>query len=104
MLFGVFANVLTAGLYGLFLEREWKFPAKEAAWAALPLTISGIGDVALYIAYKWGPATLVTTLSGAYPAVTLVYAYFVIKERPTRLQWACIALIFIGMMLSPGSE
>jgi drug/metabolite transporter (DMT)-like permease len=46
----------------------------------------------------------VTTLSGAYPAVTLVYAYFVIKERPTFLQWTCIALVFVGMLLSSDQE
>jgi drug/metabolite transporter (DMT)-like permease len=101
VLFGIFANVLTVGLYGLLLEREWKFPVKEWAWATLPLGINAVADIALYIAYEWGPATLVTTLSGAYPPVTLVYAYFVIRERPTRLQWTCIALVFIGLMLSP---
>jgi drug/metabolite transporter (DMT)-like permease len=102
-LFGIFADVITIGVYGVILEREWKFPVKEGAWAALPLAISAAADAVLLLAYKWGPATIVTTLSGAYPAVTLVYAYFVIRERPTFLQWMCIALVFIGMMLSPGA-
>ncbi|UCF80565.1 MAG: DMT family transporter [Acidobacteriota bacterium] len=102
-LYGIFADVLTIGVYGALLEREWKFPVKEGAWAALPLAISAVADGVLYLAYRLGPATLVTTLSGAYPAVTLVYAYFVIKERPTFLQWVCIALVFIGMLLSPGA-
>jgi uncharacterized membrane protein len=99
MLFGIFTEVLTTGLYGLFLEREWALSIKEWACAALPVTLGGIADIALYIAYIRGSASLVTTLGSAYPSVTLVYAFFVLRERLTCFQWVCIVLIFAGMLL-----
>jgi drug/metabolite transporter (DMT)-like permease len=98
MLFGVFTEVLTTGLYGLFLERKWIFSIKEWACAAMPVTLGGIADMALYIAYIKGSASLVTTLGSAYPSVTLVYAFFVLKERLTRFHWVCIVLVFAGVL------
>jgi drug/metabolite transporter (DMT)-like permease len=52
------------------------------------------------IAYKHGPASLVTPLAGAYPVVTIAFAWAVLKERPTRLQWGGIVAVLIGMVLT----
>jgi drug/metabolite transporter (DMT)-like permease len=59
-----------------------------------------LGGLLVAIAYKKGPASIVTPLSGAYPVVTLGFAWVVLKERPTRLQMACIVGILIGMVLT----
>jgi drug/metabolite transporter (DMT)-like permease len=59
-----------------------------------------LGGLLVAIAYKHGPASLVTPLAGAYPVVTLAFAWVVLKERPSALQWAGIALVLAGMVLT----
>ncbi|UCF81032.1 MAG: DMT family transporter [Acidobacteriota bacterium] len=108
MLFMLITSVPTLALWGLVRERtlpenqRWKYPAVDFPPAILALGTYALGDVAVYLAYEEGPATVVTALSGAYPAVTLPYAFFVLGERPTRLQWSCIALILLGTALAAG--
>jgi drug/metabolite transporter (DMT)-like permease len=108
MLFMLMTSVPTLGLWGLLRERtlpeneRWRYPAVDFPPSILALGIYALGDVSVYLAYEEGPATLVTVLSGAYPAVTLPYAFFVLGERPTRFQWSCIALILLGTGLSAG--
>jgi drug/metabolite transporter (DMT)-like permease len=59
------------------------------------------GDLSVIIASRMGPISVVTPLSGAYPLVTLLFAWLILKEKITALQWANICLILIGMFLSP---
>ena len=59
-----------------------------------------LGSLLVAIAYKHGPASLVTPLAGAYPVVTLAFAWAVLKERPSRLQWGGIAAVLVGMVLT----
>jgi drug/metabolite transporter (DMT)-like permease len=104
MLFWGSTVAITLGGYGLLREREWSFSAKEFALAAAPLLMFSVGSMLLLIAYKWGPASLVTTLLAASVPVVLVYAFFVLGERLTRFQWMCIALAFIGTLLCSSPE
>jgi drug/metabolite transporter (DMT)-like permease len=60
------------------------------------------GDLAVIIASRLGPISIVSPLSGAYPVVTLGFAALALKERITKLQWACIVVILVGMFLSVG--
>ena len=101
-LFGFFGYCIPLAAYGVYKETEWKFPVKQMKLAFTPLMMIATADVILIIAYKWGLASIVTPVSGAYPALTVVYAYFVLKERLTPLQWVFVALIFAGMLLAPG--
>jgi drug/metabolite transporter (DMT)-like permease len=59
-----------------------------------------VGSLLVAIAYKKGPASVVTPLSGAYPVVTLAFAWAVLQERPTALQRAGIGLVLAGMVLT----
>jgi drug/metabolite transporter (DMT)-like permease len=59
-----------------------------------------LGGLMAAIAYKKGPASIVTPLSGAYPVVTLGFAWAILKERPSRLQWVAIASILAGFVLT----
>jgi drug/metabolite transporter (DMT)-like permease len=104
MLSRVFTVALTLGVYGLLREREWKFTVKEAARAVVPLAMFSVGNSMLITAYKWGPASLIMPLLAASIPVTLVYAFFVLRERLTRFQWLCITLAFIGMLLCSTPE
>ncbi len=102
VLFGFLGGILTMGPYGLLRSRGRKFSRKEFVRGAMPMGMFSVGNLALAFAFRHGDATLVQTLSSPYPAITLVFAYFVLKERPTLLQWGCIALILAGMILCPG--
>ena len=49
------------------------------------------------------PASIVTPLSGAYPVVTLGFAWVILHERPSALQWAGIVSVLAGMVLTTAS-
>ncbi len=102
-LFGFIGYCVPLAVYGAYKEKEWKFPVKQMKLAFTPLMMIAIGDVILINAYDYGLASIVTPVSGAYPALTIVYAYFVLKEKLTPLQWVCVVLIFIGIILAPGA-
>lgn len=99
--YNVFGAGLTLGLYG-FLFRGKAGAAGEFARAALPMAVMAGGDLAVIVAYAVPNvrASLVTTISGAYPIVTLFFATTVLKEKITPLQWVAIALCLAGMFLS----
>lgn len=103
MLYMMLSSVLVLGGYGWIRDEQKGCPAGEVKHATPPAAMFVIGDLAAIVAYGMGTATLVTTLSGAYPAVTLLFAYLhpALRERPTGLQWFCIVLIFIGMLIAP---
>ena len=65
-----------------------------------PMSVMALGGLLVAIAYKNGPAALVTPLAGAYPVVTIAFAWAVLKERPAPLQWGGIALVLLGMVLT----
>ncbi|UCF81605.1 MAG: DMT family transporter [Acidobacteriota bacterium] len=103
-LFGFIGYCLPLAVYGAYKEKDWKFPKRQMALAFTPLMMIAIGDVILIISYKYGLASIVTPVSGAYPALTIVYAFFVLKEKLTPLQWVFVTIIFVGMLMAPGAE
>ncbi|UCF80195.1 MAG: DMT family transporter [Acidobacteriota bacterium] len=102
VLFAFLGGVLTLGPYGLLRSRGRKFSQREFTRGALPMAMFTVGNLLLTFAFRHGDATLVQTLSSPYPAITLVFAFIILKERPTFLQWVCIVLILVGMVLCPG--
>ena len=48
-----------------------------------PMATMAAGSLLAAIAYKRGPASIVTPLSGAYPVVTLSFAWALLRERPS---------------------
>jgi drug/metabolite transporter (DMT)-like permease len=57
------------------------------------------GSLGLIIAARHGPISIVSPLVGSYPVVTVIFAALVLKERITRVQYACVASILTGMAL-----
>ena len=100
--YNVFGAGLTLGLYGLIFSGKAPAAPGEAARSAIPMAVMAGGDLAVIVAYAVPnvTASLVTTISGAYPLVTLFFASLVLKERITKLQWSAIALVLVGMVLS----
>ncbi len=101
--FNTIGGALTLGVFGLLKGRQGKHSLGEWTKSFLPMAMMAGGDLGVIIANKFGPISIVTPLTGAYPVVTLGFAAFVLRERISKLQWACIGLILVGMFLSPGA-
>jgi drug/metabolite transporter (DMT)-like permease len=99
-LFVALGGLVTLGAYGLLAGAARGASPAEALRAAGPMATMALGSLLVAIAYKYGPASLVTPLAGAYPVVTLVFARLVLREHPTPLQWAGIAAVLAGMILT----
>ncbi len=91
-------GLLTLGLYGLLFGRQGA--GHEWGRSFGPMATMAIGSLLAAIAYKKGPASIVTPLSGAYPVVTLGFAWALLHERPSALQWAGIVCVLAGMVLT----
>ncbi len=99
-LFIAIGGVSTLGLYGILKGAARGGTRAEWLRAFGPMATMAVGSLLVAIAYKYGPASLVTPLAGAYPVVTLGFAWVVLKERPSSLQWAGIASVLLGMVLT----
>lgn len=99
-LFIAIGGLMTLGVYGLLQGAARGATHSEWVRSAGPMATMALGSLLVAIAYKHGPASLVTPLAGAYPVVTIAFAWAVLKERPTLLQWGGIAAVLIGMVLT----
>lgn len=103
-LYNTIGGALTLGVYGLWRGRQGVHSLREWAISFLPMGMMAAGDLGVIIAARTGPISVVTPLTGAYPLVTLAFAALVLREKISRLQWACIGLILIGIYFSPGAS
>jgi drug/metabolite transporter (DMT)-like permease len=94
-------GALTLGTFGLLKGRQGRHSIREWAHSFLPMGMMAGGDLGVIIANRYGPISIVTPLTGAYPVVTLAFAALILKERITPLQWGCLGAIITGMVLCP---
>jgi drug/metabolite transporter (DMT)-like permease len=94
----------TLGVYGLARGRQGPHDRSEWTRSFLPMGMLAGGDIGFIIATRYGPVSLTTPLSGAYPVVTVVFARLVLGERIGGWQATCIAAILGGMALTPGGS
>jgi drug/metabolite transporter (DMT)-like permease len=99
-LFIALGGLLTLGTYGVLKGAARSGSRTEWLRSVGPMSTMALGGLLVAIAYKHGSASLVTPLAGAYPVVTIAFAWAVLKERPTRLQWGGIAAVLAGMVLT----
>jgi drug/metabolite transporter (DMT)-like permease len=91
-------GLATLGVYGILFGRQGA--GHEWGRSFGPMATMAAGSLLAAIAYKKGPASIVTPLSGAYPVVTLAFACALLRERPSALQWSGIVLVLVGMVLT----
>lgn len=87
-----------------FLWRRRRFPAPDPSARAYGLGVAAIsalfiGIVATTVALSLGPASLIAAVSGAYPVVTALAAFLILKEKATALRILAIALFIPGIVL-----
>ena len=92
--------VIALPLLALLLGRSLRPPSKRDLRILLAV---GVIDTAAFIAAMIGSSTeqvsIVTVLSSMFSAWTVLLAWIFYKERPLKLQWMGISLIFIGIVL-----
>ena len=93
-------GMLTLGVYGWMRGRQGKHSGMEWVKSFLPMGMMAGGDLGVIIANRFGPISIVTPITGAYPVVTLGFAWMFLKERISRLQLLCVVAIFLGMVLA----
>ncbi len=101
-LFLAVGGLVTLGVYGLVFGRRGA--SGEWGRSVGPMVTMAVGSLLAAIAYRHGPASIVTPLSGAYPVVTVGFAYGLLHERPSVLQWTGIVLVLGGMVVTTASS
>ena len=102
MVFSVVGGMATLGVYGMARGRKGAADTGEWKRSALPMLMLAGGDIGFIVATRYGPVSLTTPLSGAYPVVTVVFARFALGERIGIWQGVSIAAILVGMALTSG--
>lgn len=100
LVFNTVGALLTLGIYGLIRGRQGSHERREWTRSFLPMGMLAGGDIGFIIATRYGPVSLTTPLSGAYPVVTVVFARLILHETITMRQIVCIAAILGGMTLA----
>ena len=102
MVFSVVGGMATLGVYGMARGRKGAADTGEWKRSALPMLMLAGGDIGFIVATRYGPVSLTTPLSGAYPVVTVIFARFALGERIGIWQGVSIAAILVGMALTSG--
>lgn len=68
------ASIPVAGAIVVLDPPAWDVPARSWLLGIGVGALLGIGTLVLFAAYRWGKASVVTALSGLYPALTAVLA------------------------------
>ena len=82
--------------WGVF-SLKWTVPIISAVMVAELWQLGYFGETA---AISQGAAAIVFPIVSAYPIVTIVTAYFVLKERVSRLDWALLLCVVSGILLT----
>lgn len=98
--FNTIGGAITLGIYGMLRGGSQAHSPREWGISFLPMGMMAGGDLAVLIASRTGPVSVVTPVSGAYPIVTLIFAWIVLKERLHFFQWFFLALVLGGMFLA----
>lgn len=97
---------LTLGIYGLAYGRLPKGHLSHQEWvrqwrhSSVPMAMMAGGDVAVIVATRYGPVSLVAPITAAYPVVTIAFARFVLHEKIACYQYLSILCTLIGMFLT----
>lgn len=100
-LFNTIGGFLTLGLYGILRDPGGGHSLTDWGKSFLPMAMMAGGDLGVIIATRYGPISLVTPISSAYPVVTIIFASYILREKITPVQYAAIAVVILGMFLAP---
>ena len=61
--------------------------------------LTGVGTILMFSAFRHGPASVITPVSGAYPLVTVLLAMVILGERLNYIQYIGLAAALAGLTL-----
>lgn len=73
--------------------------SRDGLLAVAAALTSLVAVTSFYLALRSGPVATVTPLSSLYPAVAVVLAVLLLRESPSPLQWAGVALAIVAGIL-----
>lgn len=80
--------------------REGSNKPKGAWYAVITGILGGAGNIAFYLALeKGGKVSVVVPITCLFPLITVVAAYFILKEKLTRSQVAGLAVALVAIYL-----
>lgn len=96
------ASISLLGLILLLLR-----PTPRPSWRSLPLiatvgVLDSSGNLFFALATRIGRLDLAAVLSSLYPAVTILLAYLLLRERLARAQWIGVSLAMVVVVLISG--
>lgn len=83
----------------LVAGRALRVPVADAPKVALPGVLLFSGTLMYAAATQEGLLSVVSVIATLFPVVTVTLAFFFLKERPSRVQWAGIAAALTGVVL-----
>jgi drug/metabolite transporter (DMT)-like permease len=81
---------------------EWRLPLRSRrllGMIAFIAVVDTIGYVAFNFGVRHADTSIVATAAAPYSVVPIVAGVLLIQERPSRAQWAGIALVIVGLVL-----
>lgn len=97
------ANVLVLLAYVPLTREHTGAPVhgwnRSLSIGVLTVFLSAAGAVSITLAYAFGPASLVSPVSGSYPVVATIAAHFVLKEAFGWRQGTALLLFLAGIFL-----
>jgi drug/metabolite transporter (DMT)-like permease len=96
------ARVTSVVLFGLIVKSRRIFvipPKKRLLYISLAGFFDSGGNVFFALATRFGRLDIASVLSSLYPAVTVLLAWFFLKERLVCHQWLGISLVMIALIL-----
>lgn len=94
-----FPAVVLMAIAALFSKEPSGFSARIVRLALTAGILDTLGNVCFIRATQTGRLDIAAVLSALYPAMTVALAFFVLKERVTRMQYAGIAAALISVPL-----
>ncbi len=72
---------------------------KAYIYSMLGNVLMPLGLLFLYMAFSKGPASLASPIASTYPAITVLLAYFYLKEKITKTNFLGILMATVGVVL-----
>jgi drug/metabolite transporter (DMT)-like permease len=101
-LYNTIGGAFSLGIYGFLYGRQGTHSSREWVKSFVPMGMMAGGDLAVIVASKIGPISLVNPISGAYPVVTLIFGALVLREKISLFQYLEVVLIVVGLFLCAG--
>jgi transporter family protein len=100
-IFYTLGYILIAAIIIAAGSAEWHLSRKDWGLGILVGLMLASATLTLFVAYRWGKASVVTPLTALYPLVTVVLAGLILKEHFDLIKTAAIVLaLMAGLALS----